>query len=116
MNILSKSFFSVVLILYLFPGCLLLGGILLFSSGFEDAEVRKVCGPTARMFNVGECGLRWAFILAILGVLDAIVLSALAFVLATRHVKLQPQPEPIYGGSMYKGNFPKYFFKKIYRY
>jgi len=99
----SSTVFHIVAWLQLISGCLLLGGILVFSAGFEDPEIRKVCGPTARMFNVGECGLRWAYILAILGVLDAIVLSALAFVLATRHVKLQPHPEPIYGGSMYKG-------------
>ena len=42
--------------------------------------------------------------LAVIGVVDAAVLSALAFVLATRHVNAYP-PEPVYGGSVYKGDF-----------
>ena len=75
----------------------------MFPLGFSAGEVREVCGPTARQWNVGECELRWAFLLSIIGIFDAIVLSALAFVIATRTVKLQPIPEPIYGGSMYKG-------------
>ena len=36
----------------------------------------------------------WEFVLAIVGVLDAIVLAMSVFVLATRHVKLQPEPKP----------------------
>ncbi|XP_069971348.1 LHFPL tetraspan subfamily member 3 protein [Penaeus vannamei] len=82
---------------------LLLVGVVVFPTGWEAGEVREVCGPTARPFNVGACEVRWAYILAIIGVLDAVVLSALAFVLATRHVRLQPEPEPVYGGSVYKG-------------
>lgn len=83
---------------------LLLGvGVAVFPAGWSASEVRAVCGPTARQYHVGECEVRWAFVLAIIGVLDAIVLAALAFVLATRHVKLQPEPEPLYGGSVYKG-------------
>lgn len=76
---------------------------MVFPVSWSADEVREVCGPTARLFNVGECEIRWAYILAIIGVFDAVVLAALAFVLATRHVKLQPEPEPLYGGSMYKG-------------
>lgn len=86
---------------------LLLGvGVAVFPAGWSASEVRAVCGPTARQYHVGECEVRWAFVLAIIGVLDAIVLAALAFVLATRHVKLQPEPEPLYGGSVYKGTLP----------
>ncbi|XP_068219869.1 uncharacterized protein [Palaemon carinicauda] len=47
--------------------------------------------------------MRWSYILAVIGVLDATVLASLSFVLATRHVKLHPELEPIYGGSVYKG-------------
>ncbi|KAG0712134.1 LHFPL tetraspan subfamily member 4 protein [Chionoecetes opilio] len=86
------------------PSALLLGvGVAVFPAGWSASEVRAVCGPTARHYHVGECEVRWALVLAVIGVLDATVLATLAFVLASRHVKLQPEPEPLYGGSVYKG-------------
>ena len=42
-------------------------------------------------FSVGECGIRWAFILAIIGIFDAFILAILAFVLCTRQAKLLPE-------------------------
>lgn len=36
------------------------------------------------------------------GCIDACILATLAFILATRHVRLQP--EPMYQNSMFKGN------------
>ncbi|XP_039276231.1 LHFPL tetraspan subfamily member 3 protein, partial [Nilaparvata lugens] len=73
--------------------------------GWDVAEVRRTCGPLAGAYRLGDCSLRWAYLLAVIGCLDAAILATLAFILATRHVKLQP--EPVYGtagtGSMYKG-------------
>ena len=43
------------------------------------------------VFSVGECGIRWAFILAIIGIFDAFILAILAFVLCTRQAKLLPE-------------------------
>lgn len=38
-----------------------------------------------------------------IGCVDGVILATLAFILATRHVRLQP--EPVYQGStMYKGD------------
>ncbi|KAF9415788.1 hypothetical protein HW555_006689 [Spodoptera exigua] len=54
------------------------------------------------VYPAGRCHIRWAYLLAVIGCLDGIVLSALAFILATRHVRLQPDsgyPPP----SLYKG-------------
>ncbi|XP_042864112.1 LHFPL tetraspan subfamily member 3 protein-like [Penaeus japonicus] len=99
----SATVFHISGCLQLLSAALLLVGVIVFPTGWEAAEVREVCGPTARHFNVGACEVRWAYILAMIGVLDAAVLSALAFVIATRHVRLQPEPEPLYGGSVYKG-------------
>lgn len=42
-------------------------------------------------------------ICAYLGCIDACILATLAFILATRHVRLQP--EPMYQNSMFKGNY-----------
>uniref|UniRef100_A0A1I8F4D2 Ion_trans domain-containing protein n=1 Tax=Macrostomum lignano TaxID=282301 RepID=A0A1I8F4D2_9PLAT len=46
--------------------------------------------PTRDKFNPGSCGIRWAFILAILSIFDSLVLAILAFVLGSRFAKLRP--------------------------
>lgn len=77
-------------------------GVLAFPAGWSDPSVQEVCGPLARQFYPGQCGLRWAYILAVIGVADVLVLAALAFTLAVRHVKLLAlQPYPV----LYKGNY-----------
>lgn len=68
----------------------LLSGVLIFPAGWDSASVKEVCGPEAGSYNVGQCSIRWAYILAIIGVVDCFVLSILAFVLGTRHTKLLP--------------------------
>lgn len=83
------------------PGALLGVGVLAFPAGWADPSVQEVCGPAARQFYPGQCGLRWAYILAVIGVADVLVLAALAFTLAVRHVKLLAlQPYPV----VYKGD------------
>ena len=74
-------------------------GVLAFPAGWSDPLVQEVCGPTSRHFYPGQCGLRWAYILALIGVADVMVLAALAFTLAVRHVKLLSlQPFTVYKG------------------
>lgn len=68
----------------------LLSGVLIFPAGWDSPAVKEVCGPEASSYNVGQCSIRWAYILAIIGVVDCFVLSILAFVLGTRHTKLLP--------------------------
>lgn len=68
----------------------LLSGALIFPAGWDSPAVKEVCGPEASSYNVGQCSIRWAYILAIIGVVDCFVLSILAFVLGTRHTKLMP--------------------------
>lgn len=41
-------------------------------------------------FSPGNCSVHWAYILAILGILDAAILATLAFVLANRQDALLP--------------------------
>lgn len=72
-----------------------------FPFGWNSDEFRKICGPEANRFELGLCGIRWAYPLAIIGCIDGLVLSTLAFILATRHVRLQP--DPLYQNSLYKG-------------
>ena len=74
-------------------------GVLAYPAGWSDPLVQEVCGPTSRHFYPGQCGLRWAYILALIGVADVMVLAALAFTLAVRHVKLLSlQPFTVYKG------------------
>ncbi|XP_068143010.1 LHFPL tetraspan subfamily member 3 protein [Drosophila tropicalis] len=72
-----------------------------FPFGWNSDDFRKICGPEANRFELGLCGIRWAYPLAIIGCIDGVVLATLAFILATRHVRLQP--DPIYQNSLYKG-------------
>lgn len=92
--------FVVLICIFWRPGAFLVVGVLAFPGGWSDPSVQEVCGPSARHFYPGQCGLRWAYILAMIGVADVLVLAALAFTLAVRHVKLLSlQPYPI----IYKG-------------
>uniref|UniRef100_A0A1L8D9H4 Uncharacterized protein n=2 Tax=Nyssomyia neivai TaxID=330878 RepID=A0A1L8D9H4_9DIPT len=80
--------------------CMIIG-CLAYPFGWNSDDFRKVCGPESNRFEPGLCGIRWAYPLAIIGCVDGIILATLAFILATRHVRLQP--EPMYQSSMYKG-------------
>lgn len=76
---------------------------LVFPLTWSAPEVMRTCGQTAGQYALGDCSLRWAYLLAVIGCLDAVILSILAFILATRHVKLQPEPTYGMNGSLYKG-------------
>ncbi|KAG9511315.1 LHFPL tetraspan subfamily member 3 protein [Fragariocoptes setiger] len=64
--------------------------VLIFPAGWDSSAVKEVCGSEAGSYNSGQCSIRWAHILAIIGVVDCAVLSILAFVLGTRYAKLLP--------------------------
>lgn len=88
-------------------------GVLLFPIGWDTPMVREVCGPESDMYALGQCGIRWAFILALIGVVDCIVLSILAFVLGTRYVKLLPD-HYLPNGTKYKGEVNSGFMNGEY--
>lgn len=91
-----------------------------FPFGWNSDEFRKICGPESNRFGLGLCNIRWAYALAIIGkcsavlqstwsllynfhfkpifslisaCIDGCILSTLAFILATRHIRLQPDAE-----------------------
>ena len=82
--------------------CLVVG-VVAYPAGWDASDVRRTCGTSAGRYELGECGLRWAYLLAVIGCLDAIILATLAFILATRHVRLQAEPGYTANGSLYKG-------------
>ncbi|XP_026864633.1 LHFPL tetraspan subfamily member 3 protein-like [Electrophorus electricus] len=63
--------------------CLVLG-CMIYPDGWDSEEVRRLCGEQTSKYTLGACSVRWAYILAIMGILDAFILSFLAFVLGNR--------------------------------
>jgi hypothetical protein len=54
----------------------------IFPSGWDHMYVRRICGEDAGDYDIGKCEMRWAYILAIIGIFDILMLAILAFVLA----------------------------------
>lgn len=73
--------------MYLFllpPAACLVLGCMIFPDGWDADEVKRMCGEKTDKYSLGACSVRWAYILAIIGILDALILSFLAFVLGNR--------------------------------
>lgn len=49
----------------------------------------QICGEDSGRYRMGKCNLRWAYILAILGIFDAAILAVLAFFLASKRAKIE---------------------------
>lgn len=77
-------------------------GILCFPAGWDNDHVRGICGASSDDYVLGDCGIRWAFVLAVVAVLDAWILGCLAFTLSHRHAK----PVGVYGGVMHHSESP----------
>lgn len=69
--------------------CLALACVL-FPDSWECAEMRALCGEGVGSFSPGNCTVHWAYVLAMLGILDAAILATLAFVLGNRQDALLP--------------------------
>lgn len=63
--------------------CLVLG-CMIFPDGWDAEVIRDMCGEQTGKYSLGDCSVRWAYMLAIMGILDALILSFLAFVLGNR--------------------------------
>lgn len=87
----------------LFLAACMIAGCSIYPAGWSELTVRKVCGSEADKYALGSCGIRWAYLLAAIGCLDAVILSTLAFILATRHVRLQAEPHYSTSPSLFKG-------------
>lgn len=86
-----------------FSGVSLIGSVGVYPMAWDGELIRRTCGESAGRYALGDCSLRWAYILAAIASLDAFILATLAFILATRHIKLQPEPIYTTNGSLYKG-------------
>ncbi|OCT85899.1 hypothetical protein XELAEV_18024068mg [Xenopus laevis] len=57
---------------------------MIFPNGWDSETIRDMCGDKTGKYSLGDCSVRWAYILAIIGILNALILSFLAFVLGNR--------------------------------
>lgn len=87
--------------LHILSAVCLIGSIVIFPMGWDSPHIQRTCGLGAKSYSLGDCSFRWAYLLAVIAALDALILSVLAFILATRHIKLQP--EPLYASTLRKG-------------
>ncbi|TRY60089.1 hypothetical protein DNTS_012000 [Danionella cerebrum] len=60
------------------------------SDGWDAPEVKRMCGDRTDKYQLGNCTVRWAYILGIISILDALVLAYLAFTLGSRQDSLLP--------------------------
>lgn len=81
----------------------MIGSVGVYPMAWDGELIRRTCGESAGRYALGDCSVRWAYILAAIACLDAFILATLAFILATRHIKLQPEPIYTTNGSLYKG-------------
>lgn len=79
------GWFQVVGAVFMFLGCVI------YPNGWDSDLVKRVCGLQSGKYGIGLCGMRWAYILAIILIFDAAILAALAFVLAAKQAKLLPE-------------------------
>ncbi len=56
---------------------------MVYPSNWADHRIVNVC-ETSGYYNSGKCRIKWAYILAIIGVFDILLLGILALVLADR--------------------------------
>jgi hypothetical protein len=61
----------------------------IYPSGWENNQLQTICGESSGKYRMGDCNIRWAYILAILGIFDAAILAILAFFLASKRAKIE---------------------------
>lgn len=74
---------EIITAIFLFLACVI------YPSGWDNSELEKICGKDSGRYRTGDCNIRWAYILAILGIFDAAILAVLAFFLASKRAKIE---------------------------
>ncbi|KAL2091128.1 hypothetical protein ACEWY4_013391 [Coilia grayii] len=65
-------------------------GLMVYPDGWGSPEVKRLCGERTDSYTLGNCTIRWAFILAMISTMDSVILSFLAFTLGYRQDSLLP--------------------------
>ncbi|XP_063048998.1 LHFPL tetraspan subfamily member 5 protein-like [Engraulis encrasicolus] len=95
----AGSVYKICAWMQLAAAALLTVGCLIYPDGWDAPEVKRMCGERTDKYTLGNCTVRWAFILCIIGILDALLLSLVAFTLGNRQDKLLPDDFEVEGGE-----------------
>lgn len=76
---------------------LMVMGCMIYPDGWDAPEVKRMCGERTDKYTLGNCTVRWAYILAMICVLDSLILAFLAFTLGNRQDKLLPDDFEVEG-------------------
>lgn len=60
-------------------------GCVIYPNNWDDPKIVEICETSTSYFS-GKCAIRWAYILAIIGIFDIGFLATLALVLSRRQV------------------------------
>ncbi|XP_078806106.1 LHFPL tetraspan subfamily member 5b [Oryzias latipes] len=71
-------------------GVLMVIGCMIYPDGWDAPEVKRMCGQRTDKYSLGNCTVRWAYILAIISILDSVLLALLSFTLGNRQDQLLP--------------------------
>lgn len=98
----SSEVFKTCGCLQILSGVFLLVAILSFPAGWDNSAVVGVCGPEADDFELGTCGFRWTYLLAVVACCDAFLLGSLALTLGCKEIHVEP-PHSLYTGDTNQG-------------
>lgn len=94
----KKSFCNIYLtVSFSYSATCMVVGCMIYPDGWDSEEVKRMCGQRTDKYTLGNCTVRWAYILAIISIMDSLILSFLAFVLGNRQDKLLPEDFQVEG-------------------
>ena len=59
-------------------GILIFLGCVIFPAGWHHMYVRRICGDDVGNYDIGQCEMRWAYILAIIAFFVILMLAIMA--------------------------------------
>lgn len=58
-------------------------GCVIYPNNWDNPKIVEIC-ETSYSYYAGKCSIKWAYILAIIGIFDILILGSLALVLSRR--------------------------------
>lgn len=77
-------------------------GCMIYPDGWDSEEVKRMCGQRTDKYTLGNCTVCWAYILAIISIMDSLILSFLAFSLGNKQDQILPDNFQVEGKEKYK--------------
>lgn len=59
----------------------------MYPAGWGARQVKEVCGESATSFSAGTCEVKWAYVIAIICMADAFILSFLSLLFIEREMR-----------------------------